>query len=45
MTPVTIGARRGDMLEATGGVQAGDKIVAVPPVGLKNGSKIKVAEK
>ncbi len=42
---VTIGAKRGDMLEVTGGVQAGDKIVANPPSGLKNGSKIKVAEK
>ncbi len=42
---VTIGAKRGDMLEVTGGVQAGDKIVANPPSGLKDGSKIKVAEK
>ncbi|MBF0557392.1 MAG: efflux RND transporter periplasmic adaptor subunit [Nitrospirae bacterium] len=45
MTPITLGARKGDMLEITAGVQAGDKIVAVPPAGLKNGSKIKVAEK
>ena len=44
-TPVTVGAKRGDMLEVTGGVQAGDKIVANPPSGLKNGSKIKIAEK
>ncbi|MGD0281571.1 MAG: efflux RND transporter periplasmic adaptor subunit [Dissulfurispiraceae bacterium] len=43
--PVTIGAKRGDMLEVTGGVQAGDKIVANPPSGLRNGAKIKVAEK
>ena len=42
---VTIGAKRGDMVEVTHGVQAGDKIVANPPSGLKNGSKIKVAEK
>ena len=42
---VTVGAKRGDMLEVTGGVQAGDKIVANPPSGLKNNSKIKVAEK
>jgi len=44
-TPVTIGAKKGDMLEVTDGVQAGDKIVANPPSGLRNGSKIKVAEK
>ncbi len=44
-TRVTIGAKRGDMLEVTSGLQAGDKIVANPPAGLKNGSKIKVAEK
>jgi RND family efflux transporter MFP subunit len=43
--PVTIGAKRGDMLEVTGGVKAGDKIVAIPPSGLTNGSKIKVSEK
>ncbi len=43
--PVTISARRGDMLEVTGGVQAGDKIVANPPSGLKNGAKIKITEK
>src|SRR5208283_1306692 len=42
---VTIGSKRGDMLEVTGGVQGGDRIVANPPSGLKNGSKIKVAEK
>jgi RND family efflux transporter MFP subunit len=44
-TPVTTGAKRGDMLEATRGVEAGDKIVANPPSGLKNGAKIKVVEK
>src|SRR5208337_4539776 len=44
-TPVALGAKRGDMIEVTGGVQAGDKIVANPRAGLKNGSKIKVAEK
>lgn len=43
--PVTIGAKRGDMLEVTGGVQAGDKIVANPQSGLKNGAKIRVTEK
>ncbi len=43
--PVTIGAKRGDMLEVTGGIKAGDKIVANPPAGFKNGTKIKVAEK
>lgn len=45
MTPVITGSRKGDMLEITAGVKAGDRIVAVPPAGLKNGSKIKVAEK
>ena len=42
---VTVGAKRGDMLEVTGGVQAGDKLVANPPSGLRNGTKIKVVEK
>ncbi len=43
--PVTLGPKRGDVLEVTGGVKAGDKIVARPQAGLKSGSKIKVAEK
>lgn len=43
--PVALGPKRGDMLEVAGGVQAGDKIVARPPAGLKDGAKIKVAEK
>jgi RND family efflux transporter MFP subunit len=43
-TPVTISSKRGDMLEVTGGVRAGDKIVANPPSGLKNGAKIKIKD-
>ena len=45
MMPVIISAKRGEMLEVTSGIQAGDKIVAVPPAGLKNGAKIRVGEK
>ena len=44
-TPVTIGEKRGDMLEVTGGLKAGDKIVANPPAGLKNGAEIEGCRK
>jgi HlyD family secretion protein len=44
-TPVSLGKTMGDMVEVLGGVQVGDQIVLNPPVGLRNGSKIKIIEK
>ncbi|MGO9612279.1 MAG: efflux RND transporter periplasmic adaptor subunit [Dissulfurispiraceae bacterium] len=44
-TPVTVGPAIGDMMEVLAGVKAGDKIVIKPLDRLKNGDKIKVAEK
>ncbi len=44
-TPVTLGAKIGDMIEVLDGVKAGDQIVLNPPSRLKNGFRIKVAEK
>jgi RND family efflux transporter MFP subunit len=44
-TPVTTGEQLGEMIEVLGGAKAGDRVVAKPPKRLKNGSKIKVAEK
>jgi len=44
-TPVTFGSQIGDMIEVTGGVKAGDKIAVKPLDRLKNGTKVKVAEK
>lgn len=44
-TPVATGEQFGEMVEVLGGVKAGDKVVAKPPKRLKNGSRIKVAEK
>jgi multidrug efflux pump subunit AcrA (membrane-fusion protein) len=43
-TPITTGRHLGDMIEVTGGIKAGDKIVVKPSNKLKTGSKIKVAE-
>ena len=42
---VRMGEPLGDLAEVLEGVQAGDRVVLRPPRGLKNGSKIKVAEK
>src|SRR5208337_4599049 len=44
-TPVTVGPAIGDMMEVLAGVNAGDKIVIKPLDRLKNGDKVKVAEK
>jgi len=44
-TPVTTGEQLGEMIEVLGGAKAGDRVVAKPPKRLKNGSRIKVAEK
>ncbi len=42
---VTLGAKIGELVEVTSGVKAGDKIVSKPLEKLKNGSRIKLAEK
>jgi RND family efflux transporter MFP subunit len=44
-TPVILGGKMGDMVEVLDGVKAGDQIVLNPPSRLKNGHRIKVAEK
>ena len=44
-TQVTTGNRIGDFLEITGGAKTGDKVVVKPLEKLKNGTKVKVAEK
>jgi RND family efflux transporter MFP subunit len=44
-TPVTLGEHLGDMEEVLSGAKAGDQVVVNPPASLKDGSKIKVAEK
>jgi len=44
-TPVTVGARIGEMLEITAGVKPGDKIALKPLDKLKDGARIKTAEK
>ncbi len=44
-TPVTLGVKIGDMVEVLDGIKVGDQIVLNPPDKLRNGLKIKVAEK
>jgi len=44
-TPVTLGAQIGDMVEIVEGLKVGDQIVLNPPERLRNGLKVKVAEK
>lgn len=44
-TPVTVGSRIGDLVEITAGAKAGDKVVLKPLERLKDGSRIKTAEK
>ncbi|MFZ5993529.1 MAG: efflux RND transporter periplasmic adaptor subunit [Thermodesulfobacteriota bacterium] len=44
-TPVTLGEKLGDMVEILGGVKAGDRVVLRPLDKVKNGSRIKIAEK
>jgi len=43
-TPVSLGAKLGDMVEVLDGVKAGDKVVLNPSERLKNGAKIKIEE-
>ncbi len=44
-TPVTLGDKLGDMVEVLSGVRAGDRVVLKPLDKLRNGMRIKVAEK
>jgi RND family efflux transporter MFP subunit len=44
-TPVRLGLKLGDMTEILSGLKEGDRIVIKPPKGLKDGSRIKVAER
>jgi RND family efflux transporter MFP subunit len=44
-TPVTLGGHLGDMEEVQAGVKAGDRVVMSPPAGLRDGSKVRVAQK
>jgi len=44
-TPVTVGARIGDFIEILAGAKAGDKVVLKPLERLKDGTRIKTAEK
>jgi len=43
--PVRMGAVFGDMAEILSGLKEGDRVVIHPPKGLKDGSRIKVAER
>ncbi|MGV8080385.1 MAG: efflux RND transporter periplasmic adaptor subunit [Syntrophales bacterium] len=42
---IETGADIGDMVEITGGLQAGDRVILKPPGRLRDGSRIRVAEK
>jgi len=44
-TPISTGEPLGEMIELLGRAKAGEKVVAKPPRRLKNGSRIKIAEK
>ena len=44
-TAVQSGEKLGDVTEIVSGLKAGDRVVVNPPKGLKDGSRIKVAEK
>ena len=44
MTPVTLGAPLGDMVEILSGAVSGDKVVVNPPKTLKDNARIKIAE-
>jgi len=43
--PLRLGKKLGDMVEITEGLKPGDRVVINPPTGLKNGAKIKIAER
>jgi len=44
-TPVQVGSKLGDMTEVVSGLKAGDRAVIKPPKGLKDGARIKIAER
>jgi RND family efflux transporter MFP subunit len=44
-TPVRTGEELGDMIEILEGVKAGERVVVKPPNRLRNGSRVKIAEK
>jgi RND family efflux transporter MFP subunit len=44
LTPVTLGAPLGDVIEILNGAVSGDKVVINPPKTLKNNDRIKIAE-
>lgn len=44
-TPVQIGSKLGDMTEVVSGLKPGDRAVIKPSKGLKDGSRIKIAER
>jgi hypothetical protein len=44
-TAIQTGEPLGEMIEVLSGVKVGDRVVAKPPKRLKNGSRIKIAEK
>ncbi|MDQ5985037.1 MAG: Macrolide export protein MacA [Syntrophus sp. SKADARSKE-3] len=43
--PVVVAVKLGDMTEVVSGLTQGDRVVVKPPQGLKDGSKIKIAER
>ncbi|MBJ6800409.1 efflux RND transporter periplasmic adaptor subunit [Geomonas propionica] len=45
LTPVVLGAKLGDMVEVGSGVKAGDRIATKPLDKLRDGSRVKTAEK
>lgn len=44
-TSVQTGVKLGDMMEIISGLKSGDRVVINPPKGMKNGTKIKIAER
>ena len=44
-TPVTTGEKIGDLVEIVNGVQPGDKVVARPPAGLRDGARVSLPAK
>jgi RND family efflux transporter MFP subunit len=44
-TSVKTGVKLGDMIEIISGLKSGDRVVINPPKGMKNGTKIKIAER
>jgi multidrug efflux pump subunit AcrA (membrane-fusion protein) len=43
--PIDKGPPLADLVQVTRGLQAGDKVVLNPPKGLKDGSRVRIAEK